>query len=392
MKIYNLKKYSELLFYIISLFFINRFFQFELFQKISFLQQIYANVSRISFLIILVYFINNRIKKEDIKLLILILIYLFFILLTTVLNNGSIRSFIMMSYPIIGTVLLICIGIRKNVDLLLKSFVYLFYGLIAINFFDAILFKDLSSEYSTNYYFIGGKNQLAISFAIGFCFIKIYYKKWKTKKLKILLISYLCMIIMTSIVSKSGTCIISVMVLIILNYFKFLKRLINPFTFFCGYIALWIGLVILKIQNYFRFFIEGILHKDVTFTYRTVIWEKALKEIKKCPLLGYGMHQDTNYFKIKVIYPNGEFLKNYSGHNQIIQVLYENGIVAVIFFIIFYIICCSGKRTNNTNFIYFFNTVIIIFITWLAEAPGIYAMFVMLTFCYYSRYIKGKNI
>lgn len=389
MKIHNLKKYSEFLFYIISLFFINRFFQFELFQKISFLQQIYANISRISFLIIVIYFINNRIKKEDIKLLILILIYLFFILLTTVLNNGSIRSFVMISYPIIGTVLLICIGIRQNIDLLLKSFVYLFYGLITINFFDAVLFKDLSSEYSTNYYFIGGKNQLAISFAIGFCFVKIYYEKWKTKKSKIFFISYLCMITITSIISKSGTCIVSIIVLIILNYFKFLKKLINPFTFLCSYIFLWSGIIVFKIQNYFRFFIEDILHKDVTFTYRTVIWEKALREIKKCLLLGYGMHQDTNYFQLETVYPSCKFLKNYSGHNQIIQVLYESGILAIIFLIIFYIVCCFEKRKNNTSFIYFFNTVIIIFITWLAEAPGIYAMIIMLTFCYYSHYIKN---
>lgn len=387
MKIKNKKDCFKILYYIILLFFINRFFQFELFQKCPFFHKIYINFSRISFLIILILWLKNKKNFKDIKLLLLISIYFVLVLMLTILNSGNVRSFIMMSYPIIGTILLICLGIHKNIDLLLESFVYLFYGLIVINFFDAILFKDISSEYSTNYYFIGGKNQLAISFSVGFCFVKIYYEKYRTLKSKFILISYMWFVIMTAIISKSGTCIISVMILIILNYFSFVKKILKPFRFLFGYLIFLYGIIVLKVQNYFKFFIVDILHKDITFTHRTIIWEKALAEIRKSLFLGHGIHKNANYFQIEVVYPNGKFLQEFSAHNQIIQHLYENGVIVILILALLYFFCCRN-RIKNKNFIYFFNTIIVILITWLSEAPGIYAMFIMLTFCYHSDYIK----
>ncbi|MCF2639878.1 O-antigen ligase family protein [Fusobacterium varium] len=391
MKKLTLKKETiNILFYMIGIFFINRFFNYEILNKNQILQKIYINFSRVIFLFILGYWLKSKIYKKDLKLLILMSIYFILILITTIVNNGSIRSIIMVSYPIIGTILLISIGIHKNEDLLIIAFSWLFYSLIMINFFDTILFKDTSSQYSTSYYFLGGKNQLAIPFSVGFCFIKIYYEKYRTSKLKFFLISYFIIIILTGIIIKSGTCIVSLILLLGLSYFKWLKKILTPFNFFIGYLTLFIGIIIFKIQNYFKFLIVDILHKDITFTRRTIIWEKVLEKIKEKPLLGYGMNIDTNYFQIKAIYPDKEVLENLSAHNQILHHLYETGIITTMVLALIYFYCCYNNK-NNKNFIYFFYTIVVICITWLTEATGIYAIIAILTFCYYSNRIRRNK-
>lgn len=386
-KIVLKKEIKYILLYMIAFFFINRFFDYEIFKKIQILKLVYTNFSRLVFIFIIVYWLKSKIYKKDLKLLMLLSVYFVLILGTTIINNGSIRSVIMISYPIIGTILLFSIGVHKNKESLIKAFVWLFYILVIINFLDAILFKDLSSEYSTNYFFLAGKNQLAVSFAVGFSFIKIYYEKNKTKKRRFLLISYLIIISLTAIFSKSGTCIISIALLLGLNYFSFLKKITTPFNIFIGYLIFFIGIIIFQIQNYFKFLIVDILHKDITFTYRTIIWEKALEEIKKFPLFGHGVHQDINYFQVKLFYSGGEFLHNFTAHNQIIQHLYEFGILTTLVLIYIYFFCCFRKNKNK-NFIYIFNTIIVIFITCFAEVIGIYAILVMLAFCYYSKEIE----
>lgn len=386
-KVVKKKEIKYILIYMLAIFFINRFFDYEILKKIPNLKLIYTNFSRIVFIFIIVYWLKNKIYKKDINLLILLSIYFILMLGTTIINKGSIRVVFMRIYPILGTVLLFNIGIHKNKESSIKAFTWLFYILVVINFLDAILFKDLSSEYSTMYFFLGGKNQLAVSLAVGFSFIKIYYEKNKTKKRKALLISYLVIIVLTAIVSKSGTCIISIALLFGLNYFNFLKKVTTPFNIFIGYSFFFIGVVIFQIQNYFKFLIVNILHKDITFTYRTIIWKKALEEIKKSPLLGHGLHQDINYFQVKLFYSGREFLHNFSAHNQIIQHLYEVGILTTLVLIFIYFFCCFRKNKAK-NFTYIFNTIIVIFMTCFAEAIGIYAILVMLSFCYYSKEIE----
>lgn len=385
----NKKYYFEFIFYFLLIFFISRFFNFEIFGKYPILKNIYKYCSQIFFLVITFCWIRkNSITRKDIKIMGLIIIYIFSMLISTIINNGDIRNIIMISYPLLGIVMLISIALKRNIFIFFKSYAYLFYILVLINLLDSVLFKDLSSQYSTSYFFIGGKNQLAIAFSVGLCFINIYLKGNKNFRARFMLYSYILIIIISSILSKSGTCIISILILILLNNFKILNKFLTPINFCIEYFIFSVGIIYFRIQYYFSFIICDILHKDLTFTHRTDIWEKAIKEILMKPFFGYGTHDNTNYFKILVQFPTEKIFKSYSAHNQIIQNLYEYGFIGLFIFILIYCVCTGFKVKKNRIFDYFFNTIIVIFITWFAEAPGIYAMFVMLILCYYSKDIK----
>ncbi len=74
-----------------------------------------------------------------------------------------------------------------------------------------------------------------------------------------------------------------------------------------------------------RYFVEDVLHKDLTFTHRTYLWDAALKIIPKSPIWGYGLVE-------------GEWYKAHMSsiamgpHNFILAVLLNGGIILLIFY------------------------------------------------------------
>ena len=74
-----------------------------------------------------------------------------------------------------------------------------------------------------------------------------------------------------------------------------------------------------------RYLVEDVLHKDLTFTHRTYLWDAALKIIPKSPIWGYGLVE-------------GEWYKAHMSsiavgpHNFILAVLLNGGIILLIFY------------------------------------------------------------
>lgn len=101
-----------------------------------------------------------------------------------------------------------------------------------------------------------------------------------------------------------------------------------------GFIAN-IAIVIFRIQNIFSWFIVNVLHRDITFSYRTYIWDSALVKIRHRLWLGYGEDDIITYkfssTKILDVIPHNEFLD--------IVVLY--GILALLSLLVILFLLCS---------------------------------------------------
>lgn len=80
------------------------------------------------------------------------------------------------------------------------------------------------------------------------------------------------------------------------------RRWLNGLTVLAGYLASFAGVVLLRLQQAGSFFFEGILGRDVTFTGRTVIWDRALESLGGVHLLvgrgtAYALKvEDTLYY------------------------------------------------------------------------------------------------
>ena len=90
--------------------------------------------------------------------------------------------------------------------------------------------------------------------------------------------------------------------------------------------------------DFVRNFITGVLKKNLTFTGRNVIWNSTLIAICKKPLLGYGVTS----LEIRL----GMYGTLQHAHNNLLEILYEGGIVwLVMFLLLMFFVCRNLERT-----------------------------------------------
>jgi O-antigen ligase len=138
----------------------------------------------------------------------------------------------------------------------------------------------------------------------------------------------------TLIMVWCGTALVGLaiaLILLFLIYKRIMSRVLNFTFYFAVYITSFIGIVIFRIQNLFSFVIIDMLHKSLTLSGRTDIWEQAFAIIKQSFWTGYGVKQYGLYVNY-----NGTI---WEGHDQILQVMLEGGLISTIFFVLVIILC-----------------------------------------------------
>lgn len=229
------------------------------------------------------------------------------------------------------------------------------YFKIASFFFYIILFIEIISMifypnglYDANninpHYFLGHRNN-TIEYlypAISIVFIShfINYKK-NINHYLFLLICLFCVIATWS--ANSIIALLFTIFYIKLNNNNTIKRFFNYWHMFYITIIMFFSFIIFKIQNLFKWFIEGILHKSLTFTGRSLIWDKSIEWIKKSSIYGYGNEQQL-LKKSKIGHIN-------SCHNYFLDFMYTGGIImlSVILFIVFFVGKELSKNLKSNN-------------------------------------------
>lgn len=77
--------------------------------------------------------------------------------------------------------------------------------------------------------------------------------------------------------------------------------------------------------------IEDLLGKNLTLTNRTLIWGMVVDGFLNSPIIGNGVRETTSLFYISEQYTKGYM----SAHNQILQSLYETGILFLYLLFLF---------------------------------------------------------
>lgn len=310
------------------------------FLKFNNLKNTYNIMQILIFIFLLILLMKNRYIE---KMFILICLYYISYIFSTFINSGSIEYclYIMKCMiPCINLISLIFLFYKKyNKQLLAATSIFLIVAII-INFVTILLFPDgLYIGNNTNeHYFLGQRNDL-IEYILPclLCF-SIYNFKYKTSKLIFCIFNLICMF--SVILTWSANAMIALTIYYVYLFFFYIKKKDNVFSplniylisFFTSY-----SIIILKIQNLFSWIIEGILHKNLTFTGRTSIWDKSIAYIKKSFLYGYGKESEIIKF-YKIGHSN-------SCHNYFLDFLYDGGIL--MFIIILFIIITLNKSYKN---------------------------------------------
>lgn len=142
---------------------------------------------------------------------------------------------------------------------------------------------------------------------------------------------------------KSTVGIILILIYIAFIYGRRIEKVFSYWVIVGCYALSFVGIVGFNMQERFSTFIESYLHKDVTLTGRTYIWQSSIQNIKQSLWYGYGvsnggrLHTSTNLHGTLV-----------SSHNMFLEVLLQVGIIGAVFFILFLLVSLY-QRTKGKD-------------------------------------------
>lgn len=395
----------KILQYIIVIFFLNRIVSMDILGNIAVLDEIYVLISEIitiwcTLKWIWYYFQKQKMYLRDVNCIIVVIFYFLLLIMISIINDGNVRRIFMTAYPIIGSLCFLDIESKKYNEELLTALYYFFYLMITCNFVDMLIVRKTFS-YSATEFLVGGRNQMAIILSITTSCALAYYEEYKKNMKnvsKIFNIILHIIILLSAILAGSATTfivIITIYALYLLMFIKMKNIILRPYFILFGYSLIWLALIVFRLQYMASDLIVNVLHKDLTLSHRTIIWDEALRLIGQRPIFGHGMTDSVNIFTVEHDYTGGHnnVYTTLSSHNEILQILYYGGFALLLAFILLYIVCCSYRKRLNDKFSLFFFSVIAILIVWLSEVPSEYAMFFVLGLCYYSnRFDGGKKV
>lgn len=313
--------------------------------EFNWINELYFGLQFVTFFAFLLF--NLKEQKLN-KGIILILIYLAF---NSVVSYGKTNfSTIISSFiSIFGLCLVVNDSNRKTFYNFIKGFKYALLILLLINLITMFLYPNglyynMGNNSSQNW-FLGYKNSFILYIYPLIVFSYLDTMIFKNKKLSKFDIFSFFIAFVTVLKGKSSTSLVGLFVvlmsILIPRLFKNTK-IFNAMNYLYTYISMFFAIVVLRLQNIFSFLIEDILHKDLTFTGRTYIWDYALKNISNNWLFGYG---DKNF---SFILSTGTAVR--SAHNQILQNVYNYGIISlIIFFVILFIAMIKLKKEKDNQ-------------------------------------------
>lgn len=312
------------------------------------------NYGRIILTLVLLIFMFFNYRSTSISIL-LIFINFLIILFSTVYNESSLVNFMLDYADLFMLAFIFDIHSRIKGSNLLKVLCKLLLFITIINLITIVLFPN--GLYVTGYYrdnwFLGYKN-LHIRVILPMIFISYIYSEYTQKKLyKVLssLIAISTILLINSITGFIGLSVFFIFTIIKVNKLKlsiiFLIISLVPFI-----------ILYTDILSFFDYVILSIFNRDLTLSYRTIIWQDTISLIADNLFIGIG-YQNSDGFNsfINVAHP----------HNFTFYILAVGGFFSfVVYFLLFSNIDYKFNKFNyNHNYLYsaFFIGVFIMGIT-----------------------------
>lgn len=297
----------------------------------------------ITCIIIFYYIINGKYSK----ICVCFLLYLAFELLSCYLGKYSnVKNLVTIYYPIIGVFLLLDIMLQKNPKFTILSLEKIFFLLILINFITLIIFPNgLYSDvvYSNNWFLL--YDNIHIFIYMPGLLVSEIASNYKKTKLNIIYIIMFLLVSYSVLYCFSATSVVAYLLYVVYIVFKNRinkLKIMNAITYFIVFLFIFFFIVVLRFQNVFEPLIVDYLHKDLTFTGRTYIWDQVTQYIKEKPVLGYGI-ENSKIFARKI---GGETFAH--AHNTVYDILYKGGIVSLLAFMSI-VICTIRKLYKNRD-------------------------------------------
>lgn len=324
---------------IITFLFIISFFRPTIFEKYNITNNFFNALLVLSLFLCFMDIFRRHMRVYSIFLVFSMLFYSV-MLVSTYINNASLSRTLM--YVLIGLgAVIVAVYIIKlefiNSAKLMRRLLWLY---LIINIITVIIFPNgITQTGNSNaaVYFLGQPTRYAYFYlpALLFCCLEDEYKYGHlSRNTLVLYIICLITLIQAWTVGSSLT-----MIFLGVWFFFHDIKLFNNAVYFVCQIGAHIGLVYYSIQDVFSTFITVYLHKDMTLSSRTQIWQHALNEIGQSPLWGVGVLDNESVRRMfGFVHP----------HNHLLQITFQCGYVGLIIFLVLIFIsykkisCCKN--------------------------------------------------
>ena len=230
---------------------------------------------------------------------------------------------------------------KKELKMFISILTNIFLIYMVLNLISYIYYPDGLVLNEKFIYFLGYRTRFT-EYSFILILLSILEYNINIKKLTKMLLCIL-VAILNVVLPKVSTAITGIIIMI--SVYLLTRKFKKVNYQLLGIIAILVNfsIVLFRIQDMFAFFIEGVLNKSVDLTYRTSIWNASFGYIFDNKLLLGHMYPDNGNF---ILWAN----ITWQAHNQILQLLYEVGIVGTV---LFFHICLKvlGNLKNNDIFL-----------------------------------------
>lgn len=307
------------------------------------IMQAYKFIQYIEVCILLI--INIRDKNFSYSIII-VFMYALLVMLSQIINGQNFITLIGLCAPWIGLSLLANFLIKKNVTRAINISYKVLNIYCFINLLTMIIFPNgiVEGRLEQANWFLGNKNVIIIYVlpCMFFCILNSLHKYNKVtfnSKIQLVICS------LSIFISKSATSIVGVTAFLIVAFLankniikRIVKYVLNYGIIMIAVFTLFIMLIIKRDVTIFSSFIVNVLHRNVTFTGRSVLWDQAIELFLSSPYWGVGD------FIIYVV--SGETMVH--AHDFYLDILARYGVFVLITFIllVFYSVKASSKSKN----------------------------------------------
>lgn len=214
--------------------------------------------------------------------------------------------------------------IEKAISVLTLHYEILVYGnLVTVFLFPAGMYNLGTGR---GYWLLGQVNQI-ILYVLPAMILELLYSRYVKKKRYPEIRTWMLITtgIVTAIVVWSATALVGIAVFVGMVLIGCTAGIYMDLKY--GILAsaiIFAAFVIFRVQDIFAYFIVDILHRNLTFSTRTEVWDRALACIQQKMILGYGVETSEQAIK---------HFGYLTPHNRYLYLWYQGGIVMLGMFV-----------------------------------------------------------
>jgi hypothetical protein len=276
----------------------------------------------------------------------------------------------------------------NKIQILFKTSAYFLTVIVFLNFFLTQDFqipdfateikKSLATGYMDRKWMVGHRNIIFTIQYMWILFMGLYYKVANRNYTKMFIFQILFTFFI-GIYSWNATMLVCISLLFIL--YMFLGKYFSIWHYTFIYLFINIGVVFLKIQDIFASLLVNTLHRNITLSGRSELWDAYIDQYINGGLLNllFGNFGITDV-------PNNP-------HNMLLGLLCYSGVIGLLLFIILYVLSANSLQKIKGNDLSKFLSIILFVVLLNSITMAFYLQPLLVMFlAYKSRYLVDKDV